>query len=166
MLTMPRARGLFHKAIVQSASAVVPARFSDRTRSRLGRRRPYLLIGVPLAATAPGVGVASAHVDRDRSAGAVHDSTGRCLRPYLAMLPGPGAKRHKRSGGVRSRQRPRRARFTALAGVAAGVTGLIPASMGTLGFMVSVVSLLPLIVWLVLVGRRFKTPTRQSMTRI
>ena len=46
-------------------------------------------------------------------------------------------------------------RFTALAGVAAGVTGLIPASMGTLGLIVSVVSLLPLIVWLFLVGRRF-----------
>ena len=46
-------------------------------------------------------------------------------------------------------------RLTGWAGVAAGVTGLIPASMGTLGFVVSFVSLLPLIVWLFLVGRRF-----------
>jgi hypothetical protein len=47
-------------------------------------------------------------------------------------------------------------RLTGLAGVAAGATGLIPASMGTLGFAVSFVSLLPLIVWLFLVGRRFR----------
>ena len=46
-------------------------------------------------------------------------------------------------------------RLTGLAGVAAGVTGLIPASMGTLGFVLAFVSLLPLIVWLFLVGRRF-----------
>lgn len=46
-------------------------------------------------------------------------------------------------------------RFTGLAGIAAGVTGLIPASMGTVGFLVSFVSLFPLIVWLILVGRRF-----------
>jgi hypothetical protein len=46
-------------------------------------------------------------------------------------------------------------RLTGWAGVAAGVTGLIPASMGTLGFVVSFLSLLPLIVWLFLVGRRF-----------
>ncbi len=46
-------------------------------------------------------------------------------------------------------------RLAGLTGVAAGVTGLIPASMGTLGFVVSFVSLLPLIVWLFLVGRRF-----------
>ena len=45
-------------------------------------------------------------------------------------------------------------RLTALSGVAAGVTALIPASMATLGFLLSVVSLLPLIVWLFLVGRR------------
>ena len=46
-------------------------------------------------------------------------------------------------------------RLTGLAGVAAGVTGLIPASMGTLGFVLSFASLVPLIVWLYLVGRRF-----------
>jgi hypothetical protein len=46
-------------------------------------------------------------------------------------------------------------RLTGWAGVAAGVTGLIPASMGTPGFVLSFVSLLPLIVWLFLVGRRF-----------
>jgi hypothetical protein len=46
-------------------------------------------------------------------------------------------------------------RLTGVAGVAAGVTGLIPANMGTLGFALSFVSLLPLIVWLFLVGRRF-----------
>ena len=46
-------------------------------------------------------------------------------------------------------------RLAGLSGVAAGVTGLIPASMGTLGFVLSFVSLLPLIVWLFIVGRRF-----------
>ena len=46
-------------------------------------------------------------------------------------------------------------RLAGLSGVAAGVTGLIPASMGTLGLVVSFVSLVPLIVWLFLVGRRF-----------
>jgi hypothetical protein len=46
-------------------------------------------------------------------------------------------------------------RLAGLSGVAAGVTGLIPASMGTLGFVLSFVSLLPLIVWLFVVGRRF-----------
>jgi hypothetical protein len=46
-------------------------------------------------------------------------------------------------------------RLTGVAGVAAGVTGLIPANMGSLGFALSFVSLLPLIVWLFLVGRRF-----------
>jgi uncharacterized protein DUF4386 len=46
-------------------------------------------------------------------------------------------------------------RLTGVAGLAAGVTGLIPANMGTLGLMLSFVSLLPLIVWLFLVGRRF-----------
>ena len=45
--------------------------------------------------------------------------------------------------------------FTGLAGLAAGVTGLIPANMGALGFALSFVSLIPLIVWLFLVGRRF-----------
>ena len=44
--------------------------------------------------------------------------------------------------------------FTGLAGVAAGVTGLIPATMGTLGFVLAFLSLIPLLVWLVLVGRR------------
>jgi len=46
-------------------------------------------------------------------------------------------------------------RTTGVAGVAAGVTGLVPASMGTAGFVLSFLSLLPLIVWLFLVGRRF-----------
>jgi hypothetical protein len=45
-------------------------------------------------------------------------------------------------------------RLTAVAGIGAGVTGLIPANMGTLGFVLSFVSLIPLIVWLLLVGRR------------
>jgi Domain of unknown function (DUF4386) len=46
-------------------------------------------------------------------------------------------------------------RVTALSGVAAGVTGLIPASMGTLGLVLSFLSLVPLLMWLFLVGRRF-----------
>ena len=46
-------------------------------------------------------------------------------------------------------------RLTGWAGIAAGATGLVPASMGTLGFVLSFVSLLPLIVWLFLLGRRF-----------
>jgi hypothetical protein len=46
-------------------------------------------------------------------------------------------------------------RVTGVAGVAAGLTGLIPASFGTLGFVLSFVSLLPLVVWLALIGRRF-----------
>jgi uncharacterized protein DUF4386 len=45
-------------------------------------------------------------------------------------------------------------RLTGVAGVAAGVTGLVPASMGTLGFVLSFASLIPLIVWLFLVGRQ------------
>ena len=46
-------------------------------------------------------------------------------------------------------------RLTGLSGVAAGVTGLVPANMGTLGFALSFLSLLPLMVWLFLLGRRF-----------
>ena len=46
-------------------------------------------------------------------------------------------------------------RLTGLAGVVAGATGLVPASFGTLGFVLSFVSLLPLVVWLALIGRRF-----------
>jgi len=46
-------------------------------------------------------------------------------------------------------------RRTGWAGVAAGLTGLIPASMGTLGFVLSFLSLIPLVAWLFLVGRRF-----------
>jgi hypothetical protein len=46
-------------------------------------------------------------------------------------------------------------RLTGLAGVLAGVTGLVPASFGTLGFVLSFISLLPLVVWLALIGRRF-----------
>jgi hypothetical protein len=46
-------------------------------------------------------------------------------------------------------------RLTGLAGVAAGATGLVPASFGTLGFVLSFISLVPLLVWLVLIGCRF-----------
>jgi len=46
-------------------------------------------------------------------------------------------------------------RLTGVAGIAAGVTGLVPASMGALGFVLSFLSLIPLIVWLFLVARRF-----------
>jgi hypothetical protein len=49
-------------------------------------------------------------------------------------------------------------RLTGLAGVLAGVTGLVPASFGTLGFVLSFISLLPLVVWLALVGQRFLRP--------
>ena len=45
-------------------------------------------------------------------------------------------------------------RTTGIAGVVAGVTGLVPANMGILGFVLSFISLLPLVVWLILVGRR------------
>jgi hypothetical protein len=46
-------------------------------------------------------------------------------------------------------------RLTGLAGVVAGATGLVPASFGALGFVLSFISLLPLVVWLALIGRRF-----------
>jgi hypothetical protein len=46
-------------------------------------------------------------------------------------------------------------RVTGVAGVLAGITGLVPASFGTLGFVLSFTSLLPLLVWLLLIGRRF-----------
>jgi hypothetical protein len=46
-------------------------------------------------------------------------------------------------------------RITGLAGVLAGVTGLVPASFGTLGFVLSFISLLPLVVWLALIGHQF-----------
>jgi uncharacterized protein DUF4386 len=45
-------------------------------------------------------------------------------------------------------------RATGVAGVLGGVTGLVPASFGTLGFVLSFISLLPLVVWLALIGRR------------
>ena len=45
-------------------------------------------------------------------------------------------------------------RVTGVVGVLAGVTGLVPANMGTVGFVLSFISLVPLLVWLVLVGRR------------
>jgi hypothetical protein len=45
-------------------------------------------------------------------------------------------------------------RVTGVAGVVAGVTGLVPANMGTAGLVLSFLSLLPLIVWLILVGQR------------
>ena len=44
---------------------------------------------------------------------------------------------------------------TGWAGVIAGVTGLVPASFGTLGFILSFISLLPLLIWLASIGRRF-----------
>jgi len=54
-------------------------------------------------------------------------------------------------------------RTAGLAGLAAGATGLIPANMGTLGFVLSFVSLVPLIVWLFLVGRRLlQLPVKRS----
>ena len=43
---------------------------------------------------------------------------------------------------------------TGVAGVLAGVSGLVPANMGMVGFVLSFISLVPLVVWLVLVGRR------------
>ena len=46
-------------------------------------------------------------------------------------------------------------RAAGVAGILAGVTGLVPASFGTLGFVLSFISLLPLLVWLALIGRRF-----------
>lgn len=45
-------------------------------------------------------------------------------------------------------------RATGVAGLMAGVTGLVPASFGALGFVLSFASLLPLVVWLALIGRR------------
>jgi hypothetical protein len=45
-------------------------------------------------------------------------------------------------------------RVTGVAGLVAGVTGLVPATMGALGFVMSFLSLLPLVVWLSLLGRR------------
>jgi hypothetical protein len=53
-------------------------------------------------------------------------------------------------------------RVAGLAGVAAGVTGLVPASMGSVGFILSFVSLLPLVVWLFLVGRRLLQPGSEA----
>jgi hypothetical protein len=46
-------------------------------------------------------------------------------------------------------------RATGIAGIAAGVAGLVPASFGTLGLVLSFISLLPMLAWLVLIGRRF-----------
>jgi Domain of unknown function (DUF4386) len=45
-------------------------------------------------------------------------------------------------------------RTAGVAGVLGGVTGLVPASFGTLGFVLSFISLPPLLVWLALIGRR------------
>jgi hypothetical protein len=53
-------------------------------------------------------------------------------------------------------------RATGWAGVIAGVTGLVPASFGTLGFVLSFISLLPLVVWLALIARRFFELARVS----
>ena len=44
---------------------------------------------------------------------------------------------------------------TGWAGVIAGITGLVPASFGMLGFVLSFISLLPLLVWVALIARRF-----------
>lgn len=45
-------------------------------------------------------------------------------------------------------------RTCAVAGIAAGLTGLVPANAGLLGLALSFVSLVPLMVWLTLTGRR------------
>jgi hypothetical protein len=45
-------------------------------------------------------------------------------------------------------------RTTGVAGVLAGVTGLVPANLGMVGLMLSFISLVPLLAWLILVGRR------------
>jgi uncharacterized protein DUF4386 len=45
-------------------------------------------------------------------------------------------------------------RATGVAGVLAGATGLVPASFGTIGLAFGFISLIPLLAWLVLVGRR------------
>ena len=48
-------------------------------------------------------------------------------------------------------------RETAVAGVVAGLTGLVPASFGTFGLVLSFISLVPMVVWLALIGRRFQS---------
>jgi Domain of unknown function (DUF4386) len=48
-------------------------------------------------------------------------------------------------------------RTAGVAGVLAGATALVPASFGTLGLVLAFVSLLPLMVWLFSIGRRFLT---------
>ena len=50
-------------------------------------------------------------------------------------------------------------RLTGVWGVLAGATGLVPASFGTLGFVLSFLALLPLLVWLFLIARRLNTLT-------
>jgi hypothetical protein len=85
-------------------SQIVVGALSDRTHSKLGRRRPYLLIGVPVAATAllalamhPPVWVAIGVLVLFTTALAV------AYGPYLAMLPDlvPSAVRG-RVGGLQA----------------------------------------------------------------
>lgn len=45
-------------------------------------------------------------------------------------------------------------RETAFVGLALGVTMLVPPTVGTIGLVISLISLLPLIIWLILIARR------------
>jgi hypothetical protein len=51
-------------------------------------------------------------------------------------------------------------RVTAYLGIGTYVMNLVPATAGTLGFVLSLASLLPLVGWLVLVGRGLRRPVR------
>jgi len=54
-------------------------------------------------------------------------------------------------------------RATGIAGVLAGVTGLVPANFGTLGLALAFISLLPLMAWLALTGRRLLQTAANSV---